>query len=179
MCVTDGRVPFFTSDPWPGYPAALLHAYGECGISPSARASADGPPPRDAGPHRTCCMPKGSSDVKKDGVVEVTRKIVWGNADEYPGALARSPTSTTINTRFVERDNLAWREHNRRLSRKTTAFSKELPWMEKQLLGRRWPTPISACPTSACVRNCPHRHRPGVTDHLADGGPSPRPWQWA
>jgi len=33
----------------------------------------------------------------------------------------------------VERDNLTWRQHNRRLARKTTAFSKEEPWMEKQL----------------------------------------------
>jgi hypothetical protein len=70
---------------------------------------------------------------EKGRVVEVTRKIVWGSADEINARLAASTTSTTINTSFVERDNLAWREHNRRLTRKTTAFSKELPWMEKQL----------------------------------------------
>jgi hypothetical protein len=28
---------------------------------------------------------------------------------------------------------LAFRQHNRRLTRKTNAFSKELPWLEKQL----------------------------------------------
>jgi IS1 family transposase len=70
---------------------------------------------------------------KKGRVVDVTRKIVWGNADEIQTRWAASTTCTTINTSFVERDNLAWREHNRRLTRKTTAFSKELPWMEKQL----------------------------------------------
>jgi len=63
----------------------------------------------------------------------VTRKRVWGSADELQARLAASATSTTINTSFVERDNLTWREHNRRLTRKTTAFSKELLWMEKQL----------------------------------------------
>jgi hypothetical protein len=47
--------------------------------------------------------------------------------------LAALPTSTTINTSFVERDNLTLRQHNRRLTRKTNAFSKELPWFEKQL----------------------------------------------
>jgi hypothetical protein len=69
---------------------------------------------------------------EKGRVVEVTRKMVWGSADEIQARLAASTTSTTINTSFVERDNLAWREHHRRLARKTTAFSKELPWMEKQ-----------------------------------------------
>src|SRR5712692_2216152 len=43
------------------------------------------------------------------------------------------PTSATINTSFVERENLAFRQHNRRLTRKTNACSKELPWLEKQL----------------------------------------------
>ena len=47
--------------------------------------------------------------------------------------LAASTTSSTINTSFVERDNLTWRQHNRRLTRKTNGFTKELPWMEKQL----------------------------------------------
>ncbi|MBI4836658.1 MAG: helix-turn-helix domain-containing protein, partial [Candidatus Abawacabacteria bacterium] len=45
---------------------------------------------------------------------------------------ADSTNSTTINTSFVERDNLTWRERNRRLTRKTTGFSKDLTWMEKQ-----------------------------------------------
>ena len=39
----------------------------------------------------------------------------------------------TVNTSDVERENLTLRQHNRRLPRKTNAFSKELPWLEKQL----------------------------------------------
>jgi hypothetical protein len=38
-----------------------------------------------------------------------------------------------VNTSFVERDNLMLRQQNRRLTRKTTGFSKELSWFEKQL----------------------------------------------
>jgi IS1 family transposase len=47
--------------------------------------------------------------------------------------LASLPTSTTINTSFVERDNLSLRHHNRRLTRDTLGFSKARTWLEKQL----------------------------------------------
>jgi hypothetical protein len=47
--------------------------------------------------------------------------------------LAMLPTSVTINTSVVKREKLAFRQHNRRLTCKTNAFSKELPWLEKQL----------------------------------------------
>jgi IS1 family transposase len=33
----------------------------------------------------------------------------------------------------VERENLTLRQRNRRLTRKTNGFSKELTWLEKQL----------------------------------------------
>jgi hypothetical protein len=120
---------------------------------------------------------------EKGRVVEVSRKSVFGAADELEARLTASPTSTTINTSFVERDNLTWREHNRRLTRKTTGFSKELPWMEQQL----WLTMAyyhfclphislrEALPTPEATRGSgsPRKWRPitpamaaGLTDHL-------------
>jgi hypothetical protein len=63
----------------------------------------------------------------------VTQKIVFGSAETVQACLAASPTSTMINTSFVERDNLTLRHHNRRLTRKTIGFSKELSWLERQL----------------------------------------------
>ncbi len=66
-------------------------------------------------------------------VVAVTHKVVFGSAEAVRTCLEASAASTTINTRFVERDNLTLRQQNRRLSRKTNGFSKELGWLERQL----------------------------------------------
>jgi IS1 family transposase/transposase-like protein len=130
--VTDDRVPFFTSDQWSGYPTALLHAYGEW-YQPERQGKRGRYPAPRCRPPPNLLYAQVVKRREKGRVVEVTRKMVWGSADEIQARLAASTTSTTINTSFVERDNLAWREHNRRLARKTTAFSKELSWMEKQL----------------------------------------------
>jgi hypothetical protein len=70
---------------------------------------------------------------ERGAVVAVTTKTVFGTDEAVQARLATVPTSTSINTSFVERDNLTLRQHNRRLTRKTNAFSKELPWFEKQL----------------------------------------------
>jgi IS1 family transposase/transposase-like protein len=180
--VTDGRVPSFTSDQWPGYPTALLHAYGEW-YQPERQGKRGRYPAPRCRPPPNLLYAQVVKRREKGRVVEVTRKIVWGSADALQARLAVSPTSTTINTSFVERDNLAWREHNRRLTRKTIAFSKELPWMEKQLwlslayyhfclphlsLREELPTPE---PTRG--HGSPRRWRPvtpamaaGMTDHV-------------
>ena len=57
----------------------------------------------------------------------------FGDTDAINARLRTSPASTTINTSFVERENFTLRQRNRRLTRKTSGFSKELPWLEKQL----------------------------------------------
>jgi len=116
----------------PAYTTALLHTYGEW-YQPERNGDRGRYPAKRRKPRPDLLYAQVVKRRVKGRVVEVSRKIVFGDADALDAQLTASSTSTTINTSFVERDNLTWREHNRRLTRKTTAFSKEMPWMEKQL----------------------------------------------
>jgi hypothetical protein len=66
-------------------------------------------------------------------VVHVTTKIIFGSEEAVQARLAASPVGQTINTSFVERNNLTCRQCNGRLARKVLSFSKDLTWLEKQL----------------------------------------------
>ncbi len=66
-------------------------------------------------------------------VVEVSTKIIFGSEAAVPARFAASTVSQTINTSFVERNNLTCRQCNGRLSRKVLSFSKDLTWLEKHL----------------------------------------------
>jgi hypothetical protein len=73
--------------------------------------------------------------VREHGrVTEVKTKVVFGKPEAIADKLAHASVSETINTSFVERDHVTQRQSNRRLTRRTNGFSKELIWFEKQ----RW-----------------------------------------
>lgn len=130
--VTDSHIPFFTSDQLKEYKTALLNVYGE-DYQPK-RKGKRGPYPKT----RRRTLPEllyaqVVKDRQKGRVVGITTKIIFGNADDIQQKLNKSTVSNTINTSFVERDNLTQRQTNRRLTRKTNGFSKEINWFEKQL----------------------------------------------
>ena len=61
---------------------------------------------------------------KKGRVVKVETNVVFGTEDEVKEILERSPVSNKINTAYVERQNLTYRQGNGRCQRKTQKFSK-------------------------------------------------------
>ncbi len=130
--VTDTGIPFFTSDQLPEYRTALLEVYGVW-----EQPARNGERGRFPAPRRVAPADLLYAQVVKERelgrVVAVSTKAVFGSAQTIAARIQASPSSTSINTSFVERENLTLRQHNRRLTRKTNGFSKELPWLEKQL----------------------------------------------
>jgi hypothetical protein len=91
------------------------------------------PPPQRRVPHPDLLYAQVVKQRERGQVVAVTNKVVFGDQDAVQRRLASSTASMTINTSFVERENLTLRQQNRRLTRKTNAYSKELVWLEKHL----------------------------------------------
>jgi hypothetical protein len=84
-------------------------------------------------PHKELHYAQVVKTRERGRVVTVDHHVVFGDAQRMAALLAIRPASATSNTRFIARENLALRHYNRRLTRKTHAFSQELPWLEQQL----------------------------------------------
>ncbi len=130
--VTDDHIPFFTSDQLAEYRTALLHAYGQW-YQPLRQGKRGPHPHRRRVPHPDLLYAQVVRQREKGQVVAVSRKVVFGEHELLDRHLTSSSVSTTITTSFVERENLTLRQQNRRLTRKTNGYSKELGWLEKHL----------------------------------------------
>jgi hypothetical protein len=128
--VPDQGIPFFTSDQLPEYRTALLQVYGQW-VQP-ARNGHRGrfPQPRRL-PPPDLLYAQVVKHRRRGHVVAVTTKVIFGEPDAIAARLASLPTSTTVNTSYVERENLTLRQRNRRVTRKTNVLIVNyfLTWM--------------------------------------------------
>jgi hypothetical protein len=131
--VSCGSIPFFTSEQLPHYARALLHVYGMPEVMlhiPGKRGPKPTPkllPPSHVHYAQVVKRRQGGH------VVQVTTKSIFGSEEAVQHRFAVSPVSQTMNTSFVERNNLTCRQCNGRLARKVLSFSKDLTWLEKHL----------------------------------------------
>ena len=160
---TDDQAPLFESDGLHAYTQALVAKYSE-----------PEPPPVKAGPGRPRKTPKMLRDPdllyaqvdkhREDGrVVEVSRRVVFGQPEAIAQVLESDGCGSQINTSYIERNNLTMRQTNGRLVRKTQSYSKD-----GELL--YWHTELDDA-----VYNLTHKHW-GLRQRLAEPEPSGRKW---
>ena len=122
---TEGRVMnLMTSDDYPAYETAILHAYGETVTPPRT-----GKPGRPKAPYKAPPPSLTYATVtkrrEKGRVVEMGTRVVFGTIAAVLAALGVSKVSRGINTAFVERENATDRHRDARKARKTYRFSKD------------------------------------------------------
>ena len=127
---TEGRLmSLLTSDDYPTYETAILHAYGEMVTPPRTGkpgrpdASYQAPPPRLT--YATVTKRRETGRV-----VEIGTRAVFGTIAAVLLALGMSKVSRAINTAFVERENATDQHRNARKARKTYRISQDWRYHE-------------------------------------------------
>ena len=170
---TGGRLMrLMTSDDYPAYETAILHAYGETITPPRT-----GRPGRPRSTYKA--TPPGLTYAtvtkrrEKGRVVEVGTRVVFGTVAAVLLALGMSKVSRAINTAFVERENGTDRHRNARKGRRTYRFSKDwryheaVTFLSLYCYNFCWPvrTLASKDDEGRCVRRSPAMAA-GLTDHV-------------
>jgi len=121
--VTATMPSLFSSDQLDQYPEALLQVYG-CLVTPQRKPGPGRPPKPRLQPPADLCYVQVVKQYEGYRVSKISRRVVFGDPARIDQLLAQSPTSQTINTSYVERNNGTVRHLNARCNRKTYRFSK-------------------------------------------------------
>ena len=115
-------IPVFTSDNWDPIKEGLVNVYGVV-IQPPYKGIGRKPYPVMV-PYIELKYAQVCKKRQKGRVVEVVQRVVFGNPDEVLSLLADS--GGTINTAYIERMNLTFRNSLARFIRKTMNTSKKM-----------------------------------------------------
>jgi hypothetical protein len=127
---TGGRLMgLMTSDDYPAYETAILHAYGQT-ITPPRTGKRGRPRAPYQAPPPGLTYATVTKRREKGRVVKIGTRIVFGTIAAVLAALAISKVSRAINTAFVERENGTDRHRNARKARKSYRFSKDWRYHE-------------------------------------------------
>jgi len=170
---TGGRLmDLMTSDDYPAYETAILHAYGETVTPPRTgkpgrpKASYQAPPPG-------LIYATVTKRREKGRVVEIGTRIVFGTIAAVLTALGMSKVSRAINTAFIERENGTDRHRNARKARKTYRFSKEwrrheaVTYLSMYCYNFCWPVrTLTRVDAQGRLRRRTPAMAAGLTDHI-------------
>jgi IS1 family transposase len=122
---TEGRpLRLMTSDDYPAYKEAILHAYGtEVATTPTGRGIKQMVPAKVAPPGLTYATVEKRR--RSGRVLEILVHLIFGTLAALTAALRRSRVSRHVNVSFLERYNATDRHRNARKVRKTYTFSKD------------------------------------------------------
>jgi hypothetical protein len=122
---TDGEAPLFQSDGLETYTKALVANYSEPEPPPIKRGS--GRPRKHPKLLRDPDLLYAQVDKRKEKgrVVEVSRRIVFGQSEAIAQVIEAGGFGSQVNTAYVERNNLTMRQSNGRLVRKALSYSKD------------------------------------------------------
>ena len=114
------ELPIFTTDDWDAYKNALVEVYG---VEEQPEYKGRGRPPNSKKvPPPDLKYGQVVKYREGDEVTDVKKRVVFGNEEEVLSALKLAGNS--INTSYIERNNLTIRNGVSRMIRKTIDFSK-------------------------------------------------------
>ena len=125
-------IPYFTSDELEHYVSAIREEYGiEKTFPKTGKRGRPKKPVKVVPPELVYAVVHKSRE--KGRVKKIEKKILFGTEKQVAKKIRESPCSNSVNTSFVERNNLTLRQQNGRLQRKTLQFSKEKELLTSQM----------------------------------------------
>lgn len=124
-------MPLFVSDELPHYATALANRYHTIvPFPPTGKPGRPKLPLKVIDPNLLYATVR---KTRKGGLItNINRTIVFGDKEKINKIFENSP-SNTINTSFIERSNLNWRQWDSHLTRKSMSFPKSIDYLHAKL----------------------------------------------